>query len=316
MDTFKKQPLLKLVLGQKSSLRFRISKKIYWLGKSSWRASKRLSRKLMGRNACLRVGKNLMEVPEDMLWAFPNGDYYEKNVSYWLEKILLGTNRKVFYDIGANYGYYCLKHAYSSSHIYAFEPVTQTYDTLLINVSKNNLVNITPYRLGLSNANGSMEINVYSSSGNNSLFFRNLPENNPTRLIGREVINLVTLDDIVQNEKLDPPDLIKIDIEGGELYALKGAKQIIKEYQPVFFIEYGEAIFKDAGYSRSDLLTELETYNYVIYGIPEDVEDLMLYPLAKFDDVVVDNIIALPKNMEVFISNIVGGQHDKSMIGR
>jgi FkbM family methyltransferase len=305
MDTFKKQPLLKLVLGQKSSLRFRISKKIYWLGKSSWRTSKRLSRKLTGRNAYLRVGKNLMEVPEDMLWAFTNGYYYEKNVSFWLEKMLLGTNRKVFYDIGANYGYYCLKFAYSASHIYAFEPVSQTYDVLSKNKSKNNLVNINAYKLGLSNTNGSTEINVYSSSGNNSLFFRNLPKNHPTRLIGREVINLVTLDDIVQNEKLCPPDLIKIDIEGGELYALKGAKQIIKEYQPALFIEYSEAIFKDAGYSRSDLLTELEAHNYVIYGIPKDVEDLMLYPLTKFDGVVVENIIALPKNMEVFISNIV-----------
>jgi len=143
-----------------------------------------------------------------------------------------------------------------------------------------------------------MDMNVYSSSGNNSLFSGTLPKYSSVRLIGREVIDLVTLDSLFQDERLSPPDLIKIDIEGGELYALKGAREIIKKYQPALLLEYSEPLLKAAGYSQNELLTELKRYNYIIYGLPEDVTDLNVYPLSQFDDLEIAHIIALPKSME------------------
>jgi FkbM family methyltransferase len=258
-------------------------------------------RKLTGRNTRLRIGKNTMEVPEDMVWTFfDNGDYYEKNITYWLEKILVDAGNKVFYDVGANYGYYCLKLANIARHIYAFEPVSRTHDMLVKNIQRNNLTNITACKLGLSDKKSSMEMNLYGSSGKNSLFLR------PSKvdpLVGQEVISLVTLDGLIQDERLNPPDLMKIDIEGSELYALKGARKTIKKYQPVLLLEYLdlEASFKDAGHSKSDLLTELMTNNYAIYGIPKDIEDLNVYPMAKFDNREVENIIAVPKSLEHLI---------------
>jgi len=258
-------------------------------------------RKLTGRNARFRIDKNTMEVPEDMVWTFfDNGDYYEKNVTYWLEKIMVGTRNKVFYDVGANYGYYCLKLAGNASHVYAFEPVSRTHDMLVKNIQRNNLTNITVYRLGLSDKKSSMEMNLYGSSGKNSLFLRHSKDD---PLVGREVISLVTLDSLIQDERLNPPGFMKIDVEGSELYALKGARKTIKDYQPVLLIEYLEASFKDAGYSRSDLSIELMTNNYAIYGIPKDTQDLNIYPMAKFDNIEVENIIAVPKSLERFIDD-------------
>jgi FkbM family methyltransferase len=266
--------------------------------------TKRISRKLRkltGRNARFRIGKNTMEVPEDMVWTFfDNGDYYEKNVTYWLEKILVGTRNKVFYDVGANYGYYCLKLAGNASHIYAFEPAFRTHDVLVKNIQRNNLTNITVYRLGLSDKKSSMEMNLYGTSGKNSLFLRH---SKVDPLVGQEVIELVTLDSLIQDERLNPPDLMKIDVEGSELYALKGARKTIKKYQPVLLIEYLEASFKDAGYSRSDLSIELMTNNYAIYGISNDTEDFNIYPMAKSDNIEVANIIAVPKSLEHLIGD-------------
>src|SRR5215467_851755 len=78
-------------------------------------------RQLMGRSTYIHVGPHTMEVPQDMtLTFFRNGDYYERNMTYWIEKLLAGTTQQVFYDIGANYGYYCLKLATLATHIYAF----------------------------------------------------------------------------------------------------------------------------------------------------------------------------------------------------
>ena len=294
----KKQPVFWLIFGQETSLRFYITGEIYHQVRFLWQTIKKLSRKLTGRNAHVRIGKSIMEVPDDMFWAFVDGDYYEKNVSHWLTKILLCSKNRVFYDIGANYGYYCLKLADSARHIYAFEPISQTNNILFKNILRNNLNNISVYKLGLSDTRSSMEMNVYSSSGNNSLFSRDLPKYSSIRLIGREVIDLVTLDSLFQDERLSPPDLIKIDIEGGELYALKGASEIIKKYQPALLLEYSEPLLKAAGYTKNDLLTELKRYNYIIYGLSEDVTDLNVYPLTQSDNIEIAHIITLPKGME------------------
>jgi FkbM family methyltransferase len=283
------------------------TKKYPWENYASLPLTKRISRKLRklaGRNARFKIGKNIMEVPEDMIMTFfDNGDYFEKNVSYWLEKVLSSTKNKVYYDVGANYGYFCLTLAPKASHVYAFEPVSRTNDILLRNIKRNKLSNITVYKLGLSDKKSNMKINLYRSSGHNSLFLRDSLKADPNNLVGQEVIDLVTLDDLIQEENLNPPDLIKIDIEGGELYALRGAREVIKKYQPVLVIEYLEIekIYRDIGCFRSDLLTELESHNYVIYGIAADFTDLTVYPIAKFDEIEITNIIALPKNMEDII---------------
>jgi FkbM family methyltransferase len=296
-----KYPLFSLMLGQRTSLRFTIAFEIYRTIKYPWYTIKRLSSKLTGRNPHVMVGKNIMEVPEDMFVYFLTGDYCEKTVSHWIEKILLSTNNKVFYDIGANYGYYCLKFSAYASHVYAFEPTSRTSDILLKNIRRNNLENITVHKLGLSDKQSSMEINLYSSSGHNSLFLRDLPRDDPVKLVGQEVVSLVPLDDLIQDKKLNPPDLIKIDIEGGELYALRGARETIKKYQPALIIEYSESTFKDAGYSKSDLLAELMGSDYIIFGIPDNVEDSNVYSLERFDDIGISTIIALPKGMEFIV---------------
>ena len=283
------------------------TKKYPWEYHPPLTLSKRISRKLrrlMGRNTRFKVGKNILEIPEDMLITFfANGDYYEKNVSYWLERILPYTQNKVYYDIGANYGYFCLKLAPKARYVYAFEPVSQTNEILLRNIKRNKLSNIIVYKLGLSDKKASAEINLYRSSGHNSLFLRGDLKAYPNHQVGQEVIDLVTLDDLIQEERLGPPDLIKIDIEGGELYALRGAREVIKKYQPVLVVEYLEIgeVYQDANYVRNDLLTELESHNYVIYGIPADFTDLTVYPRAKFDTIEITNIIALPKSMEDLI---------------
>jgi hypothetical protein len=123
--------------------------------------------------------------------------------------------------------------------------------------------------------------------------------------VGKEVIDLLALDDLVQNERLKPPDLIKIDIEGGELYALKGARKLIEEAQPILMIEYLEKNFKEAGYRGEDILAELQRSNYAVYGVPDDFTDLKVYPINQFSEIEPANIIALPKDKESMIRGIM-----------
>jgi chemotaxis response regulator CheB len=54
-------------------------------------------------------------------------------------------------------------------------------------------------------------------------------------------VNGLSLDDFVYRQNQPKPDLIKMDIEGGEGLALEGMARILRESHPVFLIElHGE----------------------------------------------------------------------------
>jgi FkbM family methyltransferase len=251
-------------------------------------------------HARIRVGKSVMDVPSDMAWSFfEDGTYYEKNVTYWIETLFERLRGRVFYDVGANYGFFSLLLAHRAKRVHAFEPVASTRRFLRKNIRANKLENIDVHAVGLSDQRGKAEIHIYECSGKNSLYPRG---NERSRLLGTEVITLTPLDQLIQRAKLAPPDLIKIDIEGGELAALKGARSVLARHRPALVIEYLDHQFKDAGYRRGDLLDELTRAEYTVYGIPEDVSDLKAYPIARARDIEVASIIALPPGKTQVIS--------------
>lgn len=73
----------------------------------------------------------------------------------------------------------------------------------------------------------------------------------------RQHVATTTLDTLL--DKLKAPDFVKIDVEGAELMALKGAQRVIAEARPIFYIEVstktsGEVLdlFTSANYSVFD----------------------------------------------------------------
>lgn len=58
-----------------------------------------------------------------------------------------------------------------------------------------------------------------------------------------EEISLVALDEEIPQAGLPTPDFIKIDIEGWEMEALRGARQTLQQHKPALFLEmHGETI--------------------------------------------------------------------------
>jgi FkbM family methyltransferase len=143
----------------------------------------------------------------------------------------------VFYDIGANVGFFSLISARlvgPTGHVYAFEPVTENAMSLRLNARLNDLQNITVYEKGVSVSSGKGNLFLTKHPGGATLASR---ETLNSTVKGTVLIDLVCIDDLIAQKLISPPSLIKIDVEGAELDVLRGMDQTINEHSPVIIYE-------------------------------------------------------------------------------
>jgi FkbM family methyltransferase len=115
---------------------------------------------------------------------------------------------------------------YAPRSIHTFEPNNQNYENMIENINyKQYTDKIIPVKAGI--ADKTMEINA---SGTGMCF-----SICSTEQINFQTIKCISLDDYV-NENMLEVGLIKLDIEGYELEAIKGATETIKKYKPIMLI--------------------------------------------------------------------------------
>jgi FkbM family methyltransferase len=229
-----------------------------------------------------------------MAWSFRDGRYYEHNLEHWLLLIAARLDGPVVYDIGANCGYYSVLLSRTARQVFAFEPSARTRAALAGNVGANDLFNVVVVPLGLSSRDSQATLNTYTSSGNNSMVERTIPAGHSLRRTGAEDIEVRTLDSWVAETGAPLPDLVKIDVEGAELWVLEGGAEVLRRSQPVIFVEYSATTSDDAGYRREQISDTLRGYGYVLMALSEDADDLTLRDLDAGADVEVSNLVALP----------------------
>ncbi len=127
----------------------------------------------------------------------------------------------LFFDIGAHYGYWSLKNLNNNSNkIIAIEGCPETFKQLKLNCNSKN---ITPLNLVVTN-NSELIIEFYQSLENNLLSTTNLDWlTNPKFRFGNKSYNkifqsTISIDQLIKDYGV--PDLIKIDVEGGEYNCL------------------------------------------------------------------------------------------------
>jgi FkbM family methyltransferase len=137
----------------------------------------------------------------------------------------------VLYDIGANVGVYSLVAAKKKSggaRVFAFEASYATVASLAANIVLNGAAEaITPLPVALSNAT---EMNVFD--------LRDLEPGAASHALGapapdggapryRQPVMTFRLDDLVELLRLPSPNHIKLDVDGGELAVLEGARRTL-----------------------------------------------------------------------------------------
>jgi len=128
-------------------------------------------------------------------------------------------------DIGANIGSHCLQfiNSFPNLEIWAFEPYPENYDVLKQNTKQYN--NIHCFGVGI----GSHNSKVHFSNGHlqNSGVVTIVSKSNITNLV-------LSLDTISLPQ---PVSFVKIDVEGHELSALEGMKNILLKDKPLIWLE-------------------------------------------------------------------------------
>ena len=115
---------------------------------------------------------------------------------------------------------------------YAFEPIPKLYNQLQQQFSPQ--VNVS--NLALSDRSGEATFNYVTSNPAYSGFKqRSYPQPDPKIEVIQVKMDL--LDNVIPAEQ--SIDLIKLDVEGGELTVLQGATQTIKRNQPIVIFEFG-----------------------------------------------------------------------------
>lgn len=141
---------------------------------------------------------------------------------------LLLKSGDVVYDIGANVGFYTILASVlvgEGGHVNSFEPSPDNLRDLKRHIQINGITNCTVFETAVSSADGE---SGFDPTANRST----------GRLAGTGSLRVrtVTLDSLVRSEKLRPPNLIKVDIEGAERDCLVGAAATIKQFRPIIFL--------------------------------------------------------------------------------
>lgn len=165
----------------------------------------------------------------------------------------------VFFDVGANIGIFTLaaaRHlAPTGGRAVAFEPHPVNAGLLRRNVADNGAGNVAVEERGVSDAVGALDVRGAAGPGNWSVASEG-PE--------QFRIELTTLDAYCATHGVERLDALKMDIEGCETKALRGARETLRRFRPVMFLEVNREFLPRLGSSPAEMLAEVAAAGYTV----------------------------------------------------
>jgi FkbM family methyltransferase len=136
----------------------------------------------------------------------------------------------VFYDLGANLGFFSLIAARQvgvAGQVYGFEPDPENAQRVQANLTHNGFKNFTHINAAAWRETGTV---TFSRSHESSSLDRGTGQIVPMGQGQTIEVPAIALDAFTRTAR--PPDLIKCDVEGAEVEALRGASSVLAKWHP------------------------------------------------------------------------------------
>ena len=169
-------------------------------------------------------------------------------------------------DLGANIGTHSilLSKLASGGRVFSFEPQSLTFSLLQNNLLLNSCKNVFPYRFAISNTEMDvMFMESFTYQGENI--------NNGALQVSQDNFSGdMTISKKLDDFNLPPISFIKMDIQGFEVNALRGAKETIMRHKPIMFVEIEEQRLRSFKSSSKELIELLLGYGYTLFRVMTD----------------------------------------------
>ena len=210
-------------------------------------------------------------------------------------------------DIGANVGYFTRflsKKVGSKGSVHAFEPSPSTFKTLQETIDLNKLKNITAVNKAITDRNGSVKMFLSSTH-----YMASVDVNWATDKGGTVDVPATSLDFYFGNLGRYP-DFIKMDIEGGGVFALKGMRNCIIKNEPVLLLE-SHTPAEDLAIGQA---LSLISYNVYRVGNPTPVKHLDRDHKDEFG--IYETVVGVPRSKQHMFVNWTPAQFQKRRLGQ
>lgn len=202
----------------------------------------------------------------------PNGSISFMNPLEAQRTLLKGVNQPIIFDVGAHHGDMAARYRslFPESTIYCFEPFDESFELLARRFAHDS--RIKTVRRAVSDKTAAREFFVSHRDATNSLLPRPLISRRyyPKGAGQKTTIKVQTtsLDDFLQKERVESIDILKLDIQGGELMALRGAEQTLKNNNvSLIFIEIMFVPHYEGGPLFCKLWDFPKDYKYSLFDI-------------------------------------------------
>ena len=164
-------------------------------------------------------------------------------------------------DVGANIGFFTIDFATrvgAAGRVVAFEPDHRNVETLRWNLARAKLANVVVVEAALAERSGQGTLYLNPSHPADHRIFAGDAER------PHEVVALIAFDDYVASAALPAPiSLIKIDVQGAEMKALRGMTRTLDRFPSAsLLVEYTPAALREAGDSPEVLLDFFRSRDY------------------------------------------------------
>ena len=215
-----------------------------------------------------KAGWLFLEKQDDILQntLFMNGVHYEKEITNFIEKNISLSSKATVFDVGSHVGYYTLllaKKVGDQGKIFAFEPQPKLAKGLKSSLELNRINWVKVENLAVTASCGQVVLFQTPDSGRTSIADL-LYEKKQTL-----EVSTISLDGYIENHDLPIPELVKMDIEGAEWFAIKGMTDLLtSQHPPMLIVEMHPAQIEVLGGTIEGFIScILQTNKYDLYWI-------------------------------------------------